>query len=511
MPLTDPLAGPILEHWQWMKTHQPECKFLFPRTFYSGLTGILTFDVSRHLTGRQILRRVKALNEMAWCLPPHNIVSGEFKEIVHSNPRDFILGFTGLGEVTRLYKRHYSGRIVHVRGRGLIPFDITPEHPILISSQSYRRAAKPPYSYSELYFKNAEELQAYDFTSRRGDCLVLPRIEGHIQVKEVDVSCFIKRHSHGDMCGFKSKITAFPLNPDTCWLLGLFVAEGSTCITGQSPLTFYINSTDENWVYEKISKTMSAIGYKVNARIDKRDGVTLCVRPSSIVLARAFRSWCGGKQEEREIPEFVLYHEDAALLESFLQGYIVGDGTPFGTGQQMSTVSRKLALQLQLAFARLGNFARIQVINRHDRKLPQYYVTVAANKTHRVTRVGQRFILIPIRSIRSEDFSGEVWNLGTTDGTYLVSNVTVHNCHLFRETVGAEIVREDNSIMAAFKVMLRLDLEDERTALRYVRRYAIDRIRGVSQSEIEAIRKVIDETPLTEKQRGILLKVLEGL
>jgi len=84
-------------------------------------------------------------------------------------------------------------------------------------------------------------------------------------------------------------------------------------------------------------------------------------------------------------------------------------------------------------------------------------------------------------------------------------------CHLFRETVGAEIVREDNSIMAAFKVMLRLDLEDERTALRYVRRYAIDRIRGVSQSEIEAIRKVIDETPLTEKQRGILLKVLEGL
>jgi len=51
-------------------------------------------------------------------------------------------------------------------------------------------------------------------------------------------------------------------------------------------------------------------------------------------------------------------------------------------------------------------------------------------------------------------------------------------------------------------------------SLRYVRRYAIDRIRaGVSEAEVEAIRKIIDidETPLTEKQRGILLRVLEKL
>ena len=40
--------------------------------------------------------------------------------------------------------------------------------------------------------------------------------------------------------------------------------------------------------------------------------------------------------------------------------------------------------------------------------------------------------------------------------------------------MGAEIVRADPTIMAAFKVMKRLDLEDYNTRLRYMRRYAID-------------------------------------
>lgn len=47
-------------------------------------------------------------------------------------------------------------------------------------------------------------------------------------------------------------------------------------------------------------------------------------------------------------------------------------------------------------------------------------------------------------------------------------------CHLFRETVGADIIRSDPTIMAPFRVMQRLDLEDFRTAFNYMRRFAID-------------------------------------
>ncbi|MDH5439033.1 MAG: hypothetical protein OEZ48_00035 [Candidatus Bathyarchaeota archaeon] len=85
-------------------------------------------------------------------------------------------------------------------------------------------------------------------------------------------------------------------------------------------------------------------------------------------------------------------------------------------------------------------------------------------------------------------------------------------CHLFRETAGAEVVRSDNTIMAAFKVMLRLDLEDEKTALKYVRRYAVDVIRrGVSDSDRVEVEGMLKETPLTEKQREVLQNVLKRL
>lgn len=55
-------------------------------------------------------------------------------------------------------------------------------------------------------------------------------------------------------------------------------------------------------------------------------------------------------------------------------------------------------------------------------------------------------------------------------------------CHLFRETVGAEIVRQDKSIMSVWKVKKRLDLEKTETAWRYMDRYGIDVIERKSES-----------------------------
>lgn len=46
--------------------------------------------------------------------------------------------------------------------------------------------------------------------------------------------------------------------------------------------------------------------------------------------------------------------------------------------------------------------------------------------------------------------------------------------HLFRETVGADIVRSDPSILSPFRVMRRLDLESHNTAFKYMQRFAAD-------------------------------------
>ena len=59
--------------------------------------------------------------------------------------------------------------------------------------------------------------------------------------------------------------------------------------------------------------------------------------------------------------------------------------------------------------------------------------------------------------------------------------------HLFRETVASDIIREDDSIIAAFKVQRRLDLEDFRTGFRYLRRFAEDIIQREQKREDDVI------------------------
>ncbi|MEM3577407.1 MAG: tyrosine-type recombinase/integrase [Candidatus Bathyarchaeia archaeon] len=46
--------------------------------------------------------------------------------------------------------------------------------------------------------------------------------------------------------------------------------------------------------------------------------------------------------------------------------------------------------------------------------------------------------------------------------------------HLFRETVAADIIKQDSTIIGAFKVQRRLDLESYQTGFNYLRRFALD-------------------------------------
>jgi len=60
--------------------------------------------------------------------------------------------------------------------------------------------------------------------------------------------------------------------------------------------------------------------------------------------------------------------------------------------------------------------------------------------------------------------------------------------HLFRETVASDVVKSDSSIIGAFKVQRRLDLEDYRTGFNYLRRFAGDVIRREEEKLREELR-----------------------
>jgi site-specific recombinase XerD len=55
--------------------------------------------------------------------------------------------------------------------------------------------------------------------------------------------------------------------------------------------------------------------------------------------------------------------------------------------------------------------------------------------------------------------------------------------HLFRETVASDIIKQDSSIISAFRVQRRLDLEDMRTGFNYLRRFSTDIIKREEQNK----------------------------
>jgi len=65
-PLNSRFTQYILDYWNWMKKHQPECKYLFP-SITNVFGQALAFHKDKHLTGRQILNIIKELNPKAWC------------------------------------------------------------------------------------------------------------------------------------------------------------------------------------------------------------------------------------------------------------------------------------------------------------------------------------------------------------------------------------------------------------------------------------------------------------
>jgi integrase len=61
--------------------------------------------------------------------------------------------------------------------------------------------------------------------------------------------------------------------------------------------------------------------------------------------------------------------------------------------------------------------------------------------------------------------------------------------HLFRETVGSDVIKKDSSIIGAFRVMRRLDLEDFRTGFNYLKRFAADIIEREEKAPVDVIRR----------------------
>lgn len=414
--------------------------------------------------------------ETACCVAPDTVILGDNKPIVDYAIGDKVTGAGGIVSVAQTFSRDFRGSMVSLRGRGMLPIAVTPEHPILTVERKMS-GGKGSYSTRPVWKKAEDLVQAppvkvdgrFTYLSGTHDCLLVPRVRGSVTLTSIDLVPYATTRGLNIVRGRgENPPLDFPITIETAWMLGLYAAEGWS--TKNHDVCFALGHGEKELASRVVSAARS-LGYHPFV---KERQTTSVVRFSSSILARAVRDWCGHLAESKKVPDFILYHEDIEVLKAFLAGYFEGDGNtttdPRGPVHLRAvTTSKVLALQLQLAFARLGQFAHIKeghkggpsrIMGRAVKTHDTYDISVMASdrKISDFNMQGE-FIAVPIREISEVPYSGTVRNLETSDNTYLVSNAVVHNCSVeVGAAAGSRFDIERFGTLEAFGSLRQCDL-----------------------------------------------------
>ncbi len=369
------------------------------------------------------------------CVKGDTIILGDNKPISRLESNDGVIGLTGCNRVKGTMTRYHQGELVRINANGMLPIEVTPEHPVFVSTSTTNDHNKVA-GFSNLHWKRAQDLTPKK-SDKDGDYLVLPRLKGQINLQELDFREFTSERGMRVQQRLGRPLS-IPLNGETAWLLGIYVAEGSSNANGPE----FSFAKNETALQERVMKVAKSIGYTASLYTKRTAAV---VRIHSPILARAFEAWCGKRAVGKRIPDFILMHSDGTIPAFFVRAWEEGDsctiadhGTEVRVG---NTVSKVLALQLQLLYAREGILASLSekgkdglsTIEGRTVRVHKYYeirfpLRPVAGKQK--ARMGELVALSPIHKVDRVPYEGSVFNIETEDNTYLVSNAVVHNCYL---------------------------------------------------------------------------------
>ncbi|MGH9918925.1 MAG: LAGLIDADG family homing endonuclease, partial [Nitrososphaerales archaeon] len=350
------------------------------------------------------------------CLPGDTVLMGDNKPISDYRVGDTVVGMHRLNQVAETFEREYDGDMIKVEAKGILPFSLTPEHPLLVINADGRPNESSPNLKMEWRLAGGLRERHNKPRYSKGDYLLLPKIDGDIEVKEIPLEPSGSEIRH--------KIRSFPLNSSTVWLLGVYVAEGYAT---HARIYFSLNDK-ERPVAERLVKILETLGATATIK-GVPDEQAIVVDSCSSVLGRTFLSWFGHLAPNKRIPDFILYNKDVEILEAFLEGYSLGDGNWASSNSkdraknqlQISTTSPLLASQVQLLYARLGRYAAVYN-NRHAREMKIQGRTVKTNEAYTIryspkntnVRVFEGedhlFFMLPVRSVKREHYAGRVYN-----------------------------------------------------------------------------------------------------
>jgi Fe-S cluster assembly protein SufB len=227
-------------------------------------------------------------------------------------------------------------------------------------------------------------------------------------------------------------------------ILGLYLAEGNVSYNealGRDYLSFSFGSSGkEKSLALELLDLIHSIGE--NASMYRSRGMYYVVESYSKMLIELCRTNCGVGAATKTLSERIMLLPSSRQM-LLLEYYLKGDGNEYlkkandSLMVRASTASKNLAFQLQEILARLGTYANINIrVGSEDeikgRKIvrrDQFIVEFTPHKKWSSVRKKGNKYFVPIKRILTEEFEGEVYNLGVkSDETYLVKGFAVHNC-----------------------------------------------------------------------------------
>lgn len=335
-----------------------------------------------------------ALKEMARkgckeCVKGDAVLLGDNIAISRIKVGGSVLGITGKERILGKNSQYYNGYIMKIVANGLLPIEVTPNHPILTLSRCSSNKAD-----GSLEWKLSRHILPVG-TDGYGDYLVVPRIRSNTKRLDSIGKGSLSREDMQILARFA----------------GLYLSIGN--IAGGK-----VQFIKKDKIIKVIDREFSRI-----SSIDRTARLREKGEKVEIEMANSYTLWLrrfGSNEINKEIPDEIMLSTDHDLLTNLLSGW--EDGIKVDNFKGLS--SRVLALQIQLLYLRLGRFIGI----RERGNLYELDYSLENEPPRAI--VGDEFALIPVINVSFNRYRGRVYNIETEDDTYLLSNAVVHNCYL---------------------------------------------------------------------------------
>jgi intein/homing endonuclease len=343
---------------------------------------------------------------------------------------------------------HFEGNLVSVRS-AVGEVSATPEHPFFAKTRKHKKGLHP------IILNAPEWIEAGNLTD--SDYICVPKITDKRFDTTIDLTqhgeMFVRRDSlSGEPQLPNRMIKSIPLDVDTAWLIGLYVAEGSA----SQRVTFSLASYEDE-IIERVEKIAFVCGWTASRYYDPRQRACQ-VSLGAVVFGRWLKEHCGDGAKNKHIPDVILRHADEEIRLAFLEGLNDGDGYTSARGSKkdiktylVGTSSKSLMHDVVLLLAQSGVGCSTAIQAQRERyingkRLPDGWLFKATwspdpprisertmkGRTIRSTQCrwksDEHGVWYPIKSIGSIPFSGPVYNLSTPSHTYISQSYLVHNC-----------------------------------------------------------------------------------